>query len=221
MKAAVFIINKRFTADSLRNEVFDKETGRKHRLEPRLMKLLCILAEHQGSVVKREFIIKEIWDDYPGANEGLNQAISFLRKLLADENKEIICTQPKTGYIFNANISWEGENVPEGRRKYVRTVIIASAVLLLLFLTVIRYYTKKNISVNPAKQLYERDDAGMDSIRRSQGIQDSKDTSGNAAAVLKEKNDAAIAKRESIQQAEKMRSQKDASGETSKGDSIH
>jgi len=221
MKATVFIINNRFTADSLRNEVFDKETGQKHRLEPRLMKLLCILAERKGSVVKREFIIKEIWADYPGANEGLNQAISFLRKLLADENKEFIYTQPKTGYVFNANISWEGENVPKRKRKYVRTVIITSALLLLIFFMVIRYYTKKNTPTNSAKQLYERDDAGMDSIRKAEGIQDSKDTAGNAAVVLKEKTDAAITKRDSIHQAEKMRSQKDASGAAAKGDSIH
>src|ERR1700678_4349019 len=98
MKGTVFIINNRFTADSLRSEIFDKETKQKNRLEPRLMKLLCILAERQGGGVKREFILKEIWDDYPGANEGLNQAISFLRKLLTDEDKEIIQTQPKIGY---------------------------------------------------------------------------------------------------------------------------
>jgi DNA-binding winged helix-turn-helix (wHTH) protein len=221
MEGTVFIINQRYTADSLRNEIFDKETGQKSRLEPRLMKLLCILAKHQGNVVKREFIIKEIWADYPGANEGLNQAVSFLRKLLADENKEIICTQPKTGYIFNADISWEGENVPDGKIKYVKTVVIASALLLLLFFTIIRYYAKKNISVNPAKQLYERDDAGMDSIRRSEGIEDSKGSSGNAVVAHKEKNDAAIAKQDSIRQAEKVRSQKDASGAAAKGDSIH
>jgi DNA-binding winged helix-turn-helix (wHTH) protein len=219
MNGTVFIINQRYTADSLRNEIFDKETGQKTRLEPRLMKLLCILTEHQGNVVKREFIIKEIWDDYPGANEGLNQAISFLRKLLADEHKEIIQTQPKTGYIFNANISWERANVPEGKRKFVRKVAITSALLLLLFLTVIRYYTKKHAPVNPAKQLYERD-AGMDSIRRSEGMQDSKDTSGIAAMALKEKNDAATTKRDSIHQAERMRAQKDASGHSSKSDSI-
>jgi len=221
MKEAVFIINQRYIIDSLRNEIFDKETGQKNRLEPRLMKLLCILAERQGNVVKREFIIKEIWADYPGANEGLNQAVSFLRKLLADEHKEFIHTQPKIGYIFNANISWERQNVPEGKRKYVRTVIIASALLLLLFLTMIMHYNKKNISTNPAKQLYERDDAGMDSIRQAEGMKDSKDTSGNAAVILKEKTDAAIAKRDSIHLTERTRTQKDASGATVKGNSIH
>ena len=204
MKGTVFIINHRYTADSLRNEIFDKETGQKNRLEPRLMKLLCILAEHQGNVVKREFIIKEIWDDYPGANEGLNQAISFLRKLLADEKKEIIHTQPKAGYIFNANISWEGENASAGKRKYLSILIITSALVLVLFFIVIIYYSKRSVPTNPAKQLYERDSAGIDSIRKSEAKHDSKDTSGTAAMGLKEKNDAAISRMDSINQAERM-----------------
>ena len=204
MKGTVFIINHRFTADSLRNEIFDKETGQKNRLEPRLMKLLCILAEHQGNVVKREFIIKEIWDDYPGANEGLNQAISFLRKLLADEKKEIIHTQPKAGYIFNANISCGRENAPEGKRKYLSTLIITSALVLVLFFIVIMYYNKRSIATNPAKQLYDRDNARMDHIRKLEGKQDSNDASGIAAMALKEKNDAAISRMDSINQAERM-----------------
>jgi len=204
MKGTVFIINHRYTADSLRNEIFDKETGQKNRLEPRLMKLLCILAEHQGNVVKREFIIKEIWDDYPGANEGLNQAISFLRKLLADEKKEIIHTQPKAGYIFNANISWETENALKGKRKQVSALIITSALVLVLFFIVIMYYNKRSVPANPAKQLYERDSAGIDSIRKPEAKQDSKDRSGVAAMAPKEKNDAAISRMDSINQAERM-----------------
>ena len=185
------------------------------------MKLLCILAGRQGEVVKREFIIKEIWDDYPGANEGLNQAVSFLRKLLADEHKEFIRTQPKTGYVFNAQVSWERENMPEEKRKYRRTVVIASALLLLLFFILMMHYNKKNIPTNPAKQVYEKDDAGMDSIRKSEGLQDSKDTSRGAVIALKEKADAKIAKIDSIHQALRMREQKDAAGAAAKGDSIH
>jgi len=190
MKEAVFIVNNRFTADSLRNEVFDKKTGRKHRLEPRLMKLLCILAERQGEVVKREFILKEIWDDYPGANEGLNQAISFLRKLLADGDKEIIQTQPKIGYCFNAVISSKKENQPEKKAKYVGKIIIASALLLFLVFMLSRYFAKKDIQKNSARELYERDAREM-------------------------------SRQDSIHQARKMEGQKDASGQSAKGDSIH
>ena len=202
MKEAVFIINNRFTADSTRNEVFDKETGQKNRLEPRLMKLLCILAENEGKIVKREFIVKEIWDDYPGANEGLNQAISFLRKVLDDENKEIIRTQPKAGYIFHAVILWERENVPGKKRNYIPAIITAAALLLILF------YAKKDAPKNTAKELGERDAAGMarkDSIHQAEQMRYSKDTLGHAAMERKEKIDAAIGRQDSIHQAERMR----------------
>lgn len=105
MQQSIFLINNRFAVEKTKNEVWDKEKGEKHRLEPRLMKLLCLLTLHPAEVVTRETMLKEIWDNYPGANEGLNQAISFLRKLLGDEQKEIIVTLPKKGYIFNGVIS--------------------------------------------------------------------------------------------------------------------
>jgi len=184
MKEVVFIINERFTVDSIRNEVLDSKTGQKNRLEPRLMKLLCILAERRGQVVKREFIIKEIWDDYPGANEGLNQAISSLRKLLADEHKEIIQTQPKSGYIFNATIARD-KGAKAGRKsKYIGAIIVASVLLLLIFFIIVRFYTKKEAPTNPAKELYENDAREMarkDSIHQAEKTRTMTDTLGPAA----------------------------------------
>src|SRR3569833_96901 len=116
MQRRVFIINDRFAVDCDRNEKKDKMTGQVNRLEPRLMKLLCLLADQAGKDVKRDLIIKEIWNDYPGANEGLNQAISFLRKLLDDENKEIIQTLPKSGYNLSAVISQSSDNKPRSKK---------------------------------------------------------------------------------------------------------
>ncbi len=87
MDNSVFIINGRFAVDIDKNEVLDRKTKASNRLEPRLMKLLCLFVKQMGQLVRREYIISEIWDDYPGANEGLNQAVSFLRKLLDDEQK--------------------------------------------------------------------------------------------------------------------------------------
>ncbi len=64
------------------------------------MRLLCLLADNEGIVVSRETIIKEIWDDYPGAGDGLNQGISHLRKVLEDDSRTMITTLPKIGYRF-------------------------------------------------------------------------------------------------------------------------
>jgi DNA-binding winged helix-turn-helix (wHTH) protein len=143
MENLVFVVNNRFVVNSDRSEVFDKSTGLKTRLEPRLMKLLCLLAGQKGAVVKREFIIKEIWDDYPGANEGLNQAISFLRKLLNDEDKLIIQTQPKSGYSFHASISKENVYNHASRNRYLQIVVGATFILLLLFV-IFNTFLRKN-----------------------------------------------------------------------------
>ena len=135
------LINDRFDTDPLRSEVTDKQTGKISRIEPRLMRLLCLLAENQGKPVSRQMIIKEIWNDYPGGDEGLNQAISVLRKLLDDDKKKIIETLPKTGYCFHGTIN-QDQLVP--KRKSFR-LIYTSAVLLLLLIVglVLGYYNYK------------------------------------------------------------------------------
>ncbi len=82
--------------------VLNQET----RVEPRIMKLLLLLAGSQGIAVTREQIINDIWDNYGGADEGLSQAVSFLRKLLLDTEKQLIVTIPKKGYVLEAPVSY-------------------------------------------------------------------------------------------------------------------
>jgi len=105
MEHESFYINNRFFTDPATNIVKEIKGTNEIRLEPRLMLLLCLLSQNEGKVVSREFLIKEIWNDYGGADEGLTQAISFLRKVIGDKKKEIIETIPKKGYILHATIS--------------------------------------------------------------------------------------------------------------------
>lgn len=111
MKEVPFIINNRFLVDPTLNYFKDRETNQELRLEPRLMDVLCFLAANENQLVTREKLIKEIWNDYGGADEALNQAVSFLRKLLVDREKKIIETIPKKGYILHAFITKEVEEV--------------------------------------------------------------------------------------------------------------
>lgn len=113
---ASFIINSRFIIDPAINSIKDNESDKTIRLEPRLMYILCLLADNESKLVTREELIKKIWNDYGGADEGLNQAISFLRKFLDDSNKEIIETIPKKGYIFHAIIAIDVD-VPMSEQK--------------------------------------------------------------------------------------------------------
>lgn len=164
-----FLINNRFLIDKRRNEIWDKERNEGTRLEHRLMRLLCLLADRPHETVTREFIIKEIWNDYPGANDGLNQAISFLRKQLDDEGKEMIITLPKTGYSFHATISGVEEDVPDRKRNYswFKPVIIVVLSLCLLLL-MMNHYSRKSTSVSPGYIKEAAELSRLDSIHQAE-----------------------------------------------------
>lgn len=169
MQNAVFIINGRFLVNVERNEIIDHTTGDKNRLEPRLMKLLNLLVTQQGNIVKREVIIKEIWDDYPGANEGLNQAISFLRKVLRDEHKVIIQTQPKTGYSLHALITPAKQKLPLVPKRHLLFIIgaVISALLLLLMWAIYKRQDAVFVIKRQSNKNHDAEISRIDSINQA------------------------------------------------------
>lgn len=100
-----FILNNCFSVDASLNLLTNNETGLQTKLEPRLIEILQLLAQNEGKLVSREMLISKIWNNYGGAEDGLNQGISFLRKALGDTNKQLIETVPKRGYILHATIT--------------------------------------------------------------------------------------------------------------------
>jgi len=105
MRNTPFVLNNRFLVNPVINNLSDKKTGGDVRLEPRLMNVLCLLSANVSQLVSREQLITAVWNNYGGADEGLNQAVSFLRKLLDDPDKKIIETIPTKGYLLNATIT--------------------------------------------------------------------------------------------------------------------
>ena len=93
----MYYINNRFCVDPSSNLLTDLEEKRDTRLEPRIMELLCMLTDQTGKTITREHLVTSIWKDYGGGDDGLTQAISTLRKVLDDQNKELIHTIPKKG----------------------------------------------------------------------------------------------------------------------------
>lgn len=174
-----FLINGRFSVDSKRNQVTDLNNSQSIKIEPRLMRLLCLLSEHQGEIVSRQLIAEKIWDNYPSADEGINQAISFLRKLLKDERKEIIQTVPKTGYCLSAAITQEKEFKESSRfrNKFIAYVPLVLCCLLLVALYF--SYTREHTVNSSIKQRAIRDE-----IARHQAI--AKADSLHQAQVLEE-----------------------------------
>ncbi len=69
-------------------------------VEPRVMDVLCTLAEHQGSVATRADLIERHWANRFGGDECLTRAVSQLRKAFkaADPAETYIETVAKRGY---------------------------------------------------------------------------------------------------------------------------
>ena len=76
--------------------------GQVVRLEPRLMKLLVLLAENQGAVISKDNLLDKTWEGINVSEESLTQAISQIRKILAlDSSTEVfIQTVSKKGYLL-------------------------------------------------------------------------------------------------------------------------
>ncbi len=78
-----------------------------HRIEPRLAVLLSVLINNAGQVMSREALIEAVWRGAAGADQSLTNAMSQLRKLLADgESGSVrIETVPKRGYRFVGKVT--------------------------------------------------------------------------------------------------------------------
>lgn len=89
--------------------------GTECALEPRIMDVLCALADYPGHVISRDALIERVWGVDIGADESLTRAISILRKTFRDagEAGEIIETIPKRGYRLVASVSRKGGDAQE------------------------------------------------------------------------------------------------------------
>ncbi len=87
-----------FQIEPSRNLISDGSD--RFRVEPRIMDVLCTLAEREGEVVTRSELLDQHWGDQFGGDESLTRAISHLRKTfkIAGAKEPYIETIPKRGY---------------------------------------------------------------------------------------------------------------------------
>lgn len=141
--AASFLIDNRFLIDPSRHLLQDVNLNAQSRLEPRLVKLLCLLCEQEGKLVTRSFLVREVWHDYAGGDEALNQAISLLRKMLGDAQKDLIKTIPKKGYVLQATVNTQPLNRPVVADKPLQKqggYRLSAALFVLLLVVLLRIY---------------------------------------------------------------------------------
>jgi len=107
------------------NQLRSLATDEQRSVEPRLMHLLCLLANAPGAVQTRNHLINQIWPKVIVNENSLTRAVSELRKKLEldDASKRLIDTIPKTGYRLSVQclvrdyIPQQGSSVPVQERE--------------------------------------------------------------------------------------------------------
>lgn len=97
--------------------------GDSRQLEPRLMRLLCLLAASADAVVTREQIINSLWPRVVVNENSLTRAVSDLRRVLTpsgDKRTDLIQTIPKRGYrLTQAPEAIRPQEVPHAQQSVV------------------------------------------------------------------------------------------------------
>lgn len=94
-----------FRVDILRNQIVRE--GEVIALEPKVLEVLRLLAQHQGEVVSHQILLDTVWPDIVVAPNALQRCIGQLRKALNDDGKSqsVIVTHPKKGYSLVAEVT--------------------------------------------------------------------------------------------------------------------
>ncbi|HEU4530661.1 MAG TPA: winged helix-turn-helix domain-containing protein [Steroidobacteraceae bacterium] len=94
-----------------------ERNGEIGRLEPKVMDLLVLLAEHEGAVVSHQRIRERLWPRVIVSEDTLARTVSKLRKALGDTSRpaRYVGTVPKRGYRLLAPVL-TGEPRDDGAR---------------------------------------------------------------------------------------------------------
>jgi len=127
-------------------------------LEPKVMEVLIYLAERQDEVVRRDDLIKNIWNGTFVSDEVLSRAISVLRTHLGDDRMTpyYIQTLPKVGYRLLMTVTPISESVSDAksdskaaainRRTEKWTFVVSITVIII---AVIVLTTKQEVEIDP------------------------------------------------------------------------
>jgi DNA-binding winged helix-turn-helix (wHTH) protein len=82
-------------ADELRSAA-----GEHVDLRPRSYAVLRLLAENAGRLVTKDEIIGKVWDDVAVTEDSLTQCIADIRKAIRDDDRRVLRTVSRKGYIL-------------------------------------------------------------------------------------------------------------------------
>src|SRR5215475_4139533 len=74
------------------------------RLRPKTFEVLCYLAQHAGRLVSKEELFEGLWPNVTVSDDSLVQCIRELRQKLGDDDRRLIKTVSRRGYLLDATI---------------------------------------------------------------------------------------------------------------------
>ena len=74
--------------------------GEEVALRPKSFEVLRYLVEHQGTLVTREALLAHAWPGVIVTDDSLTQCLIEIRRALGDEDKSLVRTVPRRGFIF-------------------------------------------------------------------------------------------------------------------------
>ena len=113
-------------------------------LPPKAIDTLLVLVENAGTVVSKEHLLKQVWQDAFVEDGSLTRAISVLRKALGDgeDGQEFIATISRRGYRFTAPVKIVENGavekaIPPLRKRLAGWIWVGSAIAALLAVIVL------------------------------------------------------------------------------------
>jgi len=95
-----------FTLDGGRG-VLQRE-GKEIALRPKSFEVLVFLLKNTGRLVSREELMQAVWPDVIVTDDSLTQCLTEIRKALGDDQRNIVRTIPKRGYLFDIPVEVPG-----------------------------------------------------------------------------------------------------------------
>jgi len=93
----------RFTLDLARGCLRDDD--RDIDLRPKTFEVLCYLTENAGRLMSKEELFDAVWRNVSVCDDSLVQCIRELRREVGDDNRRLIKTVPRRGYLLDAAVS--------------------------------------------------------------------------------------------------------------------
>jgi sulfatase modifying factor 1 len=95
-------------------------------LRPKTFEVLCYLAENAGRLVLKQELYEAVWPNVTVCDDSLVQCIRELRQKLGDNDRRLIKTMSRRGYLLDATVSAQtpqsrsetAVQLPEGPQKF-------------------------------------------------------------------------------------------------------